>query len=114
MDTADMVRMIESVEAFHERFGISEPAMDSRLELLMEEVAELRYAVQSESIERVANEAADVLYVVLGTFAVLPPQIVRNALRQVIYKNDAKTLETHYVNEATGKVTRRAGTASKT
>ena len=102
MKTADMVTMMWSVDAFHERFGITEPGMDSRLELLMEEVAELQYAVQSESIERVANEAADVLYVILGTFAVLPPDIGHDALREVTSKNDAKTLETHYVNDRTG------------
>ena len=107
----DMVgRLAESVRDFHERFGLVGPSSEaellSRIPIQDEEVRELHEAVLSESPERVAEEATDVLFVAIGTMLRLDPELAAQALRQVIEKNDAKTKETHHINRA-GKVVRK-------
>ena len=92
-------RLAESVRDFHERFGLVGPSSEaellSRIPIQDEEVRELHEAVLSESPERVAEEATDVLFVAIGTMLRLDPELAAQALRQVIEKNDAKTKETH-------------------
>ena len=103
-------KLSESVQAFHNRFGvtgeITQKELLSRIPIQEEEVRELNYSVLNESEERIANEAVDVLYVAIGTVLRLDPGTASSALREVIYKNNAKTLITHHVNEV-GKVSRR-------
>ena len=88
-----------SVQLFHERFGLVGPTSQ-------EEVRELHQAVLYETPERVANEAVDVLYVAIGTVLRLNQDLASAALEEVIAKNNAKSWETHHVNEA-GKVSPR-------
>ncbi len=108
-----VVDLAASVEAFHERFGIVGPAADaellSRIPIQDEEVRELHDALLHETPDRAASEAADVLFVAIGTLLRLDPDLAVAALREVIEKNNAKTQETHHINSA-GKVVRRAGT----
>ena len=65
------------------------------------------YSILNENEERIANEAVDVLYVAIGTVLRLDSRISKVALKEVIDKNNNKTLITHYINEA-GKVSRRS------
>ncbi len=102
--------LAESVEAFHQRFGQVGPAtakeLLSRIPIQDEEVRELHQAVLHETPDRVASEAADVLFVAIGTLLRLDPDLVAAAVREVITKNDAKTHATHHANSA-GKLVRR-------
>ena len=104
-------QLSESVQSFHDRFGITgkttQEELLSRIPIQSEEVSELNYSILNESEERIANEAVDVLYVAIGTVLRLDPIISKLALKEVIDKNNSKTLITHYVNEA-GKVSRRS------
>ncbi|MBI4199426.1 MAG: hypothetical protein HY535_03000 [Chloroflexi bacterium] len=67
---------------------------------------ELDHAILHESPDRVAAEAADVLFVAIGTVLRLDPALAAAARAEVIAKNNAKTWDTHHINSA-GKVTRR-------
>ena len=100
-----------SVQLFHERFGLVGPTSQeellSRIPIQEEEVRELHQAVLNETPERVANEAVDVLYVAIGTVLRLDHDLASAALEEVIAKNNAKSWDTHHVNEA-GKVSPRA------
>jgi len=99
-----------SVRSFHDRFGIS--TISSREQLLTripiqdEEVIELKQAILDESMERIAEEATDVLYVAIGTLQCIDPNLVSQAIKNVIDKNDSKTVETHHIN-TDGKVVRK-------
>ena len=108
---ARIVDLAGCVHAFHERFGITGAAsreeLLSRIPIQDEEVRELQAAILGESDERVASEAADVLFVAIGTVLSLAPALAAEAIREVIEKNDAKTRATHHVNDA-GKIVRRS------
>ncbi|MFC1935763.1 hypothetical protein ACFLX9_03265, partial [Chloroflexota bacterium] len=96
-----------SVQAFHQRFGLVGPStreeLLSRIPIQEEEVLELHHAILHETSDHIASEAVDVLYVAIGTILRLDPELVARALAEVIQKNKAKTVETHYINSA-GKV----------
>ena len=106
-------QLSESVQSFHDRFGITgkttREELLSRIPIQTEEISELNYSILNESEERIANEAVDVLYVAIGTVLRLDSRISKLALKEVIDKNNGKTLVTHYINEA-GKVSRRSYT----
>ena len=110
----DMINLIgqltASVDAFHERFGLVGPSTQdellSRIPIQDEEVKELHHAILHEPPENVAAEATDVLYVAIGTLLRLDSDLVNDAIKEVIQKNNGKTWETHHVNEA-GKVAKR-------
>ena len=98
---------------FHRRWGIDRERevaplptewLLSRSALIAEENAEFAAA---GSWEDVAEEAADVLFVAIGTLDMLPDGLAVRAIRTVIDKNDAKTDATHFIHPTTGKVTRR-------
>ena len=97
----------DSVESFHDRFSI--PKNSSRAQLLTripiqeEEVYELGQALLNESLERIAEEATDVLYVAIGTLQCIDPELVSNAITNVIEKNNSKNASTHHINTA-GKI----------
>jgi NTP pyrophosphatase (non-canonical NTP hydrolase) len=99
-----------SVRSFHDRFEI--PKKSSREQLLTripiqdEEVRELKQAILYESMERIAEEATDVLYVAIGTLQCIDLHLVSQAIKNVIEKNDSKTVETHHIN-TDGKVVRK-------
>ena len=103
--------LAESVQAFHERFGLVGPSdraeLLSRIPIQDEEVLELQQAILGEPPERIAEEATDVLFVAIGTMLRLDPGLATKALASVIEKNDAKTADTHHINRA-GKVVRKA------
>ena len=46
------------------------------------------------------------LFVAIGTVLRLDPALAAEAIREVIDKNDAKTWDTHHINDA-GKIARR-------
>ena len=100
-----------SVQRFHDRFGQGNPAsldeMLDRIPIQDEEVRELEQALHGEGDERAASEAADVLFVAIGTILRLDPELAVTAITEVIDKNDAKTRETHYINDA-GKIVRKS------
>ena len=105
-----IAQLTASVQAFHQRFGLVGPSTReeilSRIPIQDEEVRELHHAILHETQERLASEATDVLFVAIGTLLRLDPDLVAQALAEVIQKNDAKTAETHHINNA-GKVVRR-------
>ena len=110
-EMGDLIKeLAASVQGFHERFALvgptSQQEMLNRIPIQEEEVRELHQAILQEPPENVANEAVDVLYVAIGTILRLEPELAAQAIREVIRKNDAKTWETHHINEA-GKVARR-------
>ena len=100
----------DCVQAFHERFGITDAAsrddLLARILIQDEEVRELHEAIVGESDERIASEAVDVLFVAIGTVLRLDPDLAAEAIREVIAKNDSKTWDTHHINDA-GKIARR-------
>ena len=102
--------LAKSVQDFHLRFGLLGPCtreeLLARIPIQDEEVHELHQAILNETPERIASEAADVLYVAIGTLVSLDSELVAVALAEVIDKNSAKTERTHYINAA-GKVVRR-------
>ena len=104
-------RLAVAVQSFHNRFGLvgqaSQSELLSRIPIQDEEVRELHDALQNEPPEHVAEEAADVLFVAIGTILRLDPGLVVDALNQVIKKNDSKTTETHHINPD-GKVVRNS------
>ncbi len=107
---ARIAELADCVDAFHERFGITGAAsrddLLARILIQDEEVRELHAAILSESAERVASEAVDVLFVAIGTVLRLDPKLAAEAIREVIEKNDAKTWATHHINDS-GKIARR-------
>ena len=105
-----VTELATSVETFHDRFGLVGPSSQeellSRIPIQDEEVRELEHALLHETPESVAREAADVLYVAIGTLQRLDPSLMADAMTAIIEKNNSKTLETHHIN-AEGKVVRR-------
>lgn len=107
----DLIRELSfSVENFHKRFNLVGPITQeellTRIPIQAEEVTELHQAILHETPERIANEAADVAYVAIGTLLRLEGNLATSALIEVIQKNNAKTSDTHHVNQS-GKVVRR-------
>ena len=109
----DLIDMARSVSDFHTRWGIDRQGrsdtlpfqwLSARSRLIAEENIEFETA---DDWDAMAEEAADVLFVAIGTLDLLPDQLVARAMRRVTAKNDAKTGATHYVHPKTGKVTRR-------
>ena len=104
--------MVRSVSEFHDRWRIEQQAdrgalptrwLRSRSALITEENREFATA---RNWDNLAEEAADVLFVALGTLDLLPVDTVARAMRTVIEKNDSKTESTHHLHPETGKVTR--------
>lgn len=109
LDAVTLGDMWQSNEDFHNRF-LGRPAnLDESLVAYREECGELNLACITEaSNEETVLEAADVLYTVIGVLRSrgISFDEFLQACQQVISKNDAKTLETHYVNEA-GKIAKK-------
>lgn len=115
--TAAVSRLAESVYDFHQRFDIPNinantsdncavPRLCARLAFLMEEVGEHARELNVGALDDAAAEMADVAFVAIGTLLELDALGV-SASRQVANKNDKKTLQTHFIEEASGKLVRR-------
>ena len=102
-----------SVYDFHERFRVPflssistaddvTNTMSYRIRLQCEELGELSSAVNKEEFEEIFGEAADVLYIALGTILV-SSGYGTNACKAVVQKNVKKTKDTHRLSDS-GKV----------
>lgn len=100
--------LIQSTLALHDRFGVK-PTFEVTLRVFQEEVQELIEAArQGTDQQHIAEEAADVFVTAIGLCLALEvneEQIIAQT-RAVIAKNDAKTHDTHAINES-GKIARR-------
>lgn len=115
--TAAVSRLAESVYDFHCRFDIPNinanksdasavPRLCARLAFLMEEVGEHARELNIGALDDAAAEMADVAFVAIGTLLELNALGVSASI-QVANKNDKKTLQTHFIEEASGKLVRR-------
>ena len=118
--TAAVSRLAESVYDFHQRFNIPNindinantsddcavPRLCARLAFLIEEVGEHARELNVGALDDAAAEMADVAFVAIGTLLELDALGVSSS-RQVANKNDKKTLQTHFIEEASGKLVRR-------
>ena len=98
---------------FHDRWDVHDrlpdlPAERMRLRrpLLQEEIRELDAEFDSDDSDALAEEAADVAFVAIGHLAALEG-LALDSIRTVVTKNAAKTDITHFVDNTTGKITRR-------
>ncbi|MEM6284229.1 MAG: MazG nucleotide pyrophosphohydrolase domain-containing protein [Chloroflexota bacterium] len=100
--------LIRSTLAFYERFGVT-PKLEAATLVFSEEVDEfIEAAHDAESIDHIAEEAADVLVTVIGLCdaAGVSQDVLIEQIYAVIRKNDAKTWDTHEIN-AEGKIARK-------
>lgn len=108
MTTDSLQDLFRSTTALHERFGVM-PKLEVVLRVFREEVGELiEAAEQGTDLQHIAEEAADVFVTAMGVCmacGVSEEQLLAQT-RAVIAKNDAKTHETHHINEQ-GKIARR-------
>lgn len=102
-------RLWLSTRGLHDRFGIT-PEIDSQAALIREEAEEVIAAARDEGADELAAEIADCIVVLMGMGMArgIALDRLQDAMNAVIAKNDAKTHETHYVNPATHKITRKA------
>jgi len=102
-----VARMTQSVEDLHARFGILNLTDDwltnlstlrARMSMLVEEMGEHAQALNKVELTKSALEAADVLYVAIGTLMVYDEMGIW-AVSETYKKNDAKTPKTHQMTE---------------
>ena len=101
--------LIESTQAFYARFDVT-PSFETARRVFREEVDELIEAArQGTDREHIAEEAADVFVTAIGICLALNVDVdeIIAQTRAVIEKNNAKTHETHHINEH-GKIARRS------
>ena len=114
---AAMARIAESVYDFHSRFGLPMvgaglspeqglEALRARLPYLVEEIGEHSKALNNDDLDDALPELADVAFVAAGSVLTAGAPAL-DACRDVARKNDAKTSDTHYLEESSGKVLRR-------
>lgn len=110
-------RLAESVYDFHTRFDIPNinakntpgdvfSRLCTRLAFLIEETGEHARELNQASLDRAADEMADVAFVAIGTLLEMD-SLGANACHIVADKNDKKTLKTHTVEPSSGKLVRR-------
>lgn len=115
---AAMARIAESVYDFHSRFGLPmvgsglspEQGLETlrmRLPYLVEEIGEHSKALNNDDLHDALLELADVAFVAAGSVLTAGSPAL-DACRDVALKNDAKTLDTHYLEKSSGKVLRRS------
>ena len=111
-------RLAESVYDFHARFSIPNlnekaatddifPRLCVRLAFLMEETGEHARELNQASLDRAADEMADVAFVAMGTLLEMD-SLGANACQGVANKNDKKTLQTHMVEPSSCKLIKRS------
>ena len=114
---AAMSRIAESVYDFHSRFGLpmlgaglspeqGMEALRARLPYLVEEIGEHSKALNNDDFHDALLELADVAFVAAGSVLTAGGPAL-DACADVARKNDAKTLETHHLEQSSGKVLRR-------
>ena len=102
-----------SVYDFHARWNLLDSSsspyklLSEREPLLQEEIKELIAEYnkddQNRSVTLLSREAADVLYISVGSMLVLGKNGIE-AMNQVSEKNNNKTSKTHYFNKSEKKV----------
>ena len=114
---AAVAEMAASVYDFHQRFDVpsigrlpQDPdglsVLRSRLAFLIEETGEHAKELNRGELYDASIEMADVAFVAMGTLLVLD-RMGTEAIRSVAAKNNAKTSETHHVDETSGKLVRK-------
>lgn len=111
MDT--LKRLWNSSTGLIKRFNI-DPPVDVVFKVFREEVQEFQDALFSSGnlgtfdMGSPTHEGADVIVTVLNTLSSMgyTYEQIEQAINDVIAKNDAKTWQTHYINDA-GKIQRR-------
>jgi NTP pyrophosphatase (non-canonical NTP hydrolase) len=98
---------------FHDRWAVHDrlpysPAerMRVRRPLLQEEMRELDAELDTDDDGALAEEATDIAFVAIGHLAALEG-LALESIRTVVSKNAAKSHATHYIDDSTGKITRR-------
>ena len=113
--------MAREVWDFHNRWGFGsghfegqDPTqiIDRRKEILLEEIRELREAVDEGDVTAVCSEAADVLFVAMGHIEALGVCGL-DGVRHVTGKNRGKTAESHAIRHDTGKLLPKEGKPHK-
>ena len=110
-----LTAIAESVYDFHVRWDLlnsfksPHDTICDRENLLLEEIKELaaeyNKSNKEKSVELLSREAADVLYVSVGSMLVLGDEGIK-AMLQVSKKNNNKTRESHFFDEEVNKVKR--------
>lgn len=114
---AAMARIAESVYDFHSRFGLPMVGagltpeqglamLRTRLPYLVEELGEHSKALNNDDLHDALLELADMAFVAAGSVLTAGSPAL-DACADVAEKNDAKTLDTYYLEESSGKVLRR-------
>lgn len=100
-------RLFRSTLDLYARFGCV-PTVDNTAMVFTEETRELLEATHGDDLQHIAEEAGDVLVTTLGICIAhgLTYEQVTSAIERIADKNDAKTWETHHLNDA-GKIARR-------
>ena len=106
----DMLQELwDSTHDLHHRFFPDKPpSFEMKRRVLFEEFGEFTQAIDMEDEpEDWCNEAADLMVTIMGLLQgmYLDYDDLRNAIDEVIAKNNAKTLDTHKVR-ADGKIAR--------
>ncbi len=107
-------RLWDSTADFQKRFRLDERFnLDAQMRCVMEEMSEFQSAAYCNSYMKIgkadmAKEASDVIVTVLGVLmgAGVTYEVLEKYMTDTALKNDAKTLETHAINE-NGKVARK-------
>lgn len=108
MTNETLTDMWKSNEEFHQRF-LGRPAkLTEALNAHWEEVKEFQVAATQTNLMDMALEAADELYTIIGVLRAcgVTEEMFLFACQSVINKNNAKTHETHYINDK-GKIQRK-------
>lgn len=111
----DALRQLwESTANFQKRFGLDERFnMDAQMRCVNEELAEFQSAAYQNWYMKIgkadmAKEASDVIVTVLGVLMAsgVTYEVLERFMNDTALKNDAKTHDTHAINE-NGKVSRK-------
>jgi NTP pyrophosphatase (non-canonical NTP hydrolase) len=99
--------LIRSTFALHERFGTAQDWQQA-MRIFIEEKHEFFEAYRDGDTDAAAEEAVDVIVTMLGLARVAgcTEAQLTHAVEMVCAKNDAKTHETHVVDDESGKITR--------
>ena len=97
-----------ATESLHKRFGVFPPDTSEALRVLNEEAFEVIEAALTGDEQELADEAADLIVTLMGVLMARDVELnhLEDAMRRVAAKNNAKTHETHHINQ-NGKIARR-------
>ncbi len=97
-----------TTEALHKRFGVFPPDTNEALRVLNEEAYEVIEAALTGDEQELADESADLIVTLMGVLMARGVALddLKDAMRRVAAKNNAKTYETHHINK-NGKIARR-------